>query len=513
MGLEPTGAARDALEAAEAGTAGRAPLRITLGESGHPYMSGAWTPQREEHDADDMPVIGTIPTDIDGVYVRNTENPVHEPIGRYHPFDGDGMLHAISFRDGKASYRNRFVRTRGFEAEQAAGRALWAGLAEHPSRSERPGWGAHGGLKDSSSTDVVIHAGAILSTFYQCGEGYRLDPYSLEQLGTETWCPPQGISAHPKVDERTGELLFFNYSKTAPYMHYGVVGADNQLKHLTPITLPGARLPHDMAFTANYSILNDFPMFWDEALLPKGIHASRFHPEMKSRFGILPRFGTDADVMWFEAEPTYVLHFLNAWEEGDEIIMDGYFQEDPMPEVGPDAWPGYERIMTYLDQHLLRPKLHRWRFNLKTGQTIEQRLDDRILEFGIINNQYGGVKYRYAYSAVSKPGWFLFTGLVKHDMQTGESETIDFGPERYGSEPGFAPRVGATAEDDGYLITYVTDMIENRSECVIYDARRLADGPVARILLPGRISSGTHATWAQGAAIRAARAGATEAAA
>lgn len=493
MGVERTGA-------------GRAAFKVSLASADHPYMSGPWTPQHQEYDAEDMVVIGAIPTDIDGVYVRNTENPVHEPIGRYHPFDGDGMLHVIALRDGKATYRNRFVRTRGFEAEQEAGRALWAGLAESPARSERPGWGAHGGLKDSSSTDVVIHAGAILSTFYQCGEAYRMDPYTLEPLGTDAWCPPQGISAHPKVDERTGELLFFNYSKTAPYMHYGVVGADNELKHLTPITLPGPRLPHDMAFTTHYSILNDFPLFWDPALLERGVHVSRFYPEMKSRFGILPRFGTDAEVRWFEAEPTYVLHFLNAWEDGDAIVMDGYFQHDPVPDTSPDAWPGHERLMTFLDQAMIKPKLHRWRFDLTTGLTTETELDDRILEFGIINNQYAGVKYRYAYSAVSKPGWFLFTGLVKHDMDSGESWALDFGPERYGSEPGFAPRVGATEEDDGYLVTFISDMIEDRSECVIYDARKMADGPVCRIILPGRMSSGTHATWSQGETIRAAQA-------
>lgn len=489
MGIERTGAARSA-------------FKVSLTTEDHPYMSGAWAPQHQEHDAEDMPVIGTIPTDIDGVYVRNTENPVHEPIGRYHPFDGDGMLHVMAVRDGKATYRNRFVRTAGFEAEQEAGRALWAGLAENPAKSERPGWGAHGGLKDSSSTDVIIHAGAILSTFYQCGEAYRLDPYTLEALGTDTWCPPEGISAHPKVDEKTGELMFFNYSKTAPYMHYGVVGADNVLKHLTPVTLPGPRLPHDMAFTTNYSILNDFPLFWDPMLLERGVHVSRFYPEMKTRFGIIPRFGTDADVRWFEAEPTYVLHFLNAWEDGDAIVMDGYFQHDPVPDTSPDAWPGHERLMTFLDQAMIKPRLHRWRFDLATGETTETQLDDRILEFGIINNQFAGVKYRYAYSAVSKPGWFLFTGLVKHDMDTGESWTIDFGPERYGSEPGFAPRVGATEEDDGYLITFISDMIEDQSECLIYDARKLAEGPVCRIILPGRMSSGTHATWSQGETIR-----------
>ncbi len=477
----------------------------SLKPNDHPYMNGAWTPSHDEFNATGLEVIGEVPADIDGVYVRNTENPVHEPIGRYHPFDGDGLLHIMSFKDGKAEYRSRFVRTKAFMAEQEAGRALWAGLAENPALSERPGWGAHEGLKDSSSTDVIIHAGKILSTFYQCGEGYRLDPYTLEQDGVDGWTPIDGISAHPKVDEHTGELLFFNYSKHAPYMHYGVVGPDNKLKHYTPVPLPGPRLPHDMAFTTNYSILNDFPVFWEPELLKRKLHVVRFHREMPSRFAILPRYGTAEDVKWFDADPTYVLHFLNAYEEGDEIILDGYFEEQPEPKSSNSAPPGYERIMAFLDQSELQPKLHRWRFNMTTGQTHEQHLDDRVLEFGVINNQYAGRKYRYAYSAVSKPGWFLFTGLVKHDLDTGESVSADFGEERYGSEPGFAPRVGATSEDDGYLVTFVTDMIADRSECVIFDALKLEAGPVCRIILPGRISSGTHATWGQGEAIRAAQ--------
>lgn len=151
-------------------------IQTTIQPNDHPYMAGGWTPNYDEYDATDMEVIGEIPADIDGVYVRNTENPVHEPIGRYHPFEGDGMIHMISLADGKAEYRNRFVRTKAFMAEQEAGQSLWAGLMEHPRRSLRPGWGAHEHLKDSSSTDVIVHAGRILSTFYQCGDGYRLDP-------------------------------------------------------------------------------------------------------------------------------------------------------------------------------------------------------------------------------------------------------------------------------------------------------------------------------------------------
>ena len=283
------------------------PVKTTLQPSNHPYMNGAWTPLHEEVDADDLTVIfGEIPKDIDGVYLRNTENPVHQPLGRYHPFDGDGMLHQMEFRDGKASYRNRFVRTRGFEAEQEAGGSLWGGLADPVQLAKRPGFGAHGSLKDSSSTDVVVHAGMVLSTFYQCGEGYRLDPLTLEPIGVEAWVPIDGISAHPKVDEHTGELLFFNYSKHAPYMHLGIVGADNRLKRYIPIDVPGPRLPHDMAFTERFAILNDMPVFWDARLLERNIHAVRLHEGLPSRFALVPRQEGGGPIRWFEASPTYV---------------------------------------------------------------------------------------------------------------------------------------------------------------------------------------------------------------
>ena len=113
----------------------------------HPYLNGAWQPNVDEYTATDMEVIGEIPKDIDGVYVRNTENPVLEPLGHYHPFDGDGMLHSISFKEGIAEYRNRFVRTKGFEAEQLAGEALWAGIANNPALSKRPAGARKGTLK------------------------------------------------------------------------------------------------------------------------------------------------------------------------------------------------------------------------------------------------------------------------------------------------------------------------------------------------------------------------------
>ncbi|MEH6715211.1 carotenoid oxygenase family protein [Parasphingorhabdus flavimaris] len=471
------------------------PIKSTLQPSNHPYLNGAWTPLMEEVDATDLEVIeGAIPDDIDGIYLRNTENQIHQPLGRHHPFDGDGMIHQISFQNGKANYRNRFVKTRCFDAEQSAEQSLWGGLMDGPGTSLRPGFGAHGSLKDSSSTDIVVHAGKAISTFYQCGEGYVLNPETLEPEGLAPWVPIDGISAHPRVDENTGEMMFFNYSKFAPYMHYGVVDKDHKLVHYVPIELPGPRLPHDMTFSENWSILNDLPVFWDEELLKRNIHAVRFHDDMPSRFALIPRHGDPSEIRWFEAAPTYVLHWLNAYEEGDEVIMDGYFQEDPSPPPIAEAGE-HGHLMAYLDEHSFKSRLHRWRFNLKDGTTTEERLDDRIVEFGMINQQYSGRKYRYVYSTVAKPGWFLFCGFIKHDLETGESETVTLDDGRYASEAPFAPRINSQSEDDGYLVSFIMDENSGTSECILIDAKNFEAGPVCRIKLPHKICSGTHSTW------------------
>jgi len=482
---------------------GRA-LTTIPADDDHPYRTGPWRPQQVERKADDLEVIGELPTDLDGVYLRNTENPVHPAQEVYHPFDGDGMIHVVGFRDGKAFYRNRFVRTDGFVAEQEAGHALWSGLAEDPAASPtQTGWGARTRLKDSSSTDVIVHNGVALTSFYQCGDLYRLDPMSLQTLGKADWngrFPSRyGVSAHPKLDEHTGDLLFFNYSTEAPYMHYGVVDPQDNLVHYVDVPLPGPRLPHDMAFTENYSILNDMPLFWEPKALENGKYAARFHPEMPARFAVIPRYGQTSDIRWFEAESTYVLHFVNAYEDGHEIVLDGYFQTDPEPPAGNGTL--YQRMFRFLDNTQLGPKLHRWRLDLVTGLTKEEPLTDTISEFGMLNGMHAGRRHRYSYSATALPGWFLFDGLVKNDADTGAEERYRFDEGVFASEAAMAPRVGSTSEDDGYLVTITSDMNRDLSECLVFDARNLVDGPVARVRLPERVSSGTHSTWAPGSAI------------
>lgn len=461
----------------------------------HPYRTGPWRPTSTEWSVTDCVVEGDLPDDLNGVYLRNTENPLHPSIGRYHPFDGDGMIHAVEFGNGSANYRNRFTRTDGFEAELAAGGPLWAGIAEPPSRSVREdGWGARTRMKDASSTDVVVHNGLALSSHYQCGDLYAMDPITLEQRGKvdfDGWFPPEGISAHPKVDLRTGELLFFNYSKRAPYLNYGVADADGRLAHYTPIDLPGPRLPHDMAFTENYAILNDCPLFWDEDALKHDVHAVRFHDDLPTRIGVVPRRGTNADIMWFEGSPTFVLHWINAFEDGHEVVLDGFYETNPAPDM-PTGLTTEQRMFRFIDNTALNPVPHRWRMNMKTGMLKEEFLSDRESEFGMINPARAARDYRYVYSALNKPGWFLFNGLRRTDVKTGDIHDHFFGDDVFISESPMVPRPGATVEDDGYLVTFVTDMVEDRSYCAVLDASDIAAGPLAKVILPERISSGTH---------------------
>jgi carotenoid cleavage dioxygenase-like enzyme len=257
----------------------------------------------------------------------------------------------------------------------------------------------------------------------------------------------------------------------------------------------GPRLPHDMAFTERYTILNDLPLFWDPSLLDKGVHRARLHRDLPSRFAIVPRHG--GEVRWFEASPTYVLHFINAYEDGEEIVLDGFHQANPVPRARPEDGP-WGPLLRSLDMRELGTRAHRWRFHLGTGATREEFLDDRCTEFPMIHAGRSGLPYRYTYAMTNRPGWFLFDGIVKHDWAGGASQAYRFPDGVFASESPFAPRSGATDEDDGYLVTLITDMANDRSECQIFRAQDLARGPIARLALPERICSGTHSCWAGG---------------
>jgi len=462
----------------------------------NPYLHGLFAPVREEVPMVELEVTrGQLPAELHGAYFRNGPNPRFAPRNRYHWFDGDGLVHGMWFEQGRVRYRSRHVATeaRAMEAEQGA--TIWPGVLG-PFDFSLP----LGPLKDTGNTDLVHFGGELLALWYESGRLHRMDPRTLEPLGHG---PIPGldarISAHSKVDPRTGDFLVFGYGDRPPFMHYGVVRADGTVHH-TDITLPGPRRPHDLGVTPRYSILHDFPVFFSEELFQRtGKRVPLFHPDVPTRYGVIPRFGTDADVQWFSFEPCYMLHVVNCWEEGDEVVMVGCRTADP--SLKPDKRDG--PIAAMLSGLKLRACLHEWRMNLRTGETSERQLSEVNAEFPMIDDRRLGLPNQFAYEQLIPyeiPA--TFDALIKVDIRTGETVArYDYGEGVFGSESPFCPRPGGTDEDDGWVVSFVTDTRSWSSACLVFDARAIEAGPIAEITLPQRLPAGFHATWVPGEAL------------
>jgi len=249
-----------------------------------------------------------------------------------------------------------------------------------------------------------------------------------------------------------------------------------------------------MAITENFAILMDLPLVNDPEAARQGRHKLFFDRNLPARFGVIPRRGAGGTIRWFDAEPCYVYHSVNAWEEGDEVVLDLCRVGRPAPPqeaAGPLA-----KMLSYLR---LDAQLHRCRFNLRTGAVREEQLDDASTEFPSIDLRWLGRRSRYAYNVhISPEPTLLFDAIVKYDTVDKTSQTYAMGPGRWASEAPFAPRPGGIADDDGWLVTFVYDENQQRSELLILDASDITQGPVARVLIPRRVPIGFHACWVPG---------------
>lgn len=457
----------------------------------NPYIQGIFAPTHEETTILDCEVVGEIPSDLYGAYVRNGPNPQKAPQDMHHWFDGDGMVHAMYFENGKAEYRNRYVRNKDFMADQQG--TLDAGGVMRPANPEHP----PRGYKDTANTDVVQHAGSLLSTWYICGTPVRLNTRTLETLGEERFNNALSgeVSAHTKVDNQTGEMMFFSYALYEPWMSTGVVDKDNNLTNFQTVDLPGPRLPHDMAVTENYSILHDLPVTFTEKGLRNRMWSIEFNHDLPTRFGVIPRHGTSANIRWFECEPCYIYHVANAWEEGNEIVMHACHMKPAGGKPNPDYGP-YGPMVTVLKLHAA---MCEWRLNMRTGKVTTRPLDDNFSEFPCINLDYMGHKTDFAYSmSIAPTEIFKFNGIYKYDLNDGSHKLHRLEPGVYASEASFAPAIDSKAEDDGYLVFFTHNENTHESEVRILDAREPEREELARVKLPKQVPVGFHATWARG---------------
>jgi carotenoid cleavage dioxygenase-like enzyme len=453
----------------------------------NPYLDRNFAPIRQEITTDKLQIIGELPPELSGMFVRNGPNPQWTPIGQYHWFDGDGMLHGVRINNGVATYRNRYIQTAGWKKEREAGKALWSGLLEPP-QMDNP----HGPGKNTANTALIWHAGQMLA-LNEGGKPHAIKLPELETIGEYTYNGKlvSAFTAHPKVDPITGEMIFFGYSFfTPPYLQYSVVSAQGELLWTVPIDLPMGVMMHDFAITENYTIFMDLPMTFNPERGQRGEPVMMFESDRPSRFGIVPRHGDNSNIRWFESPACYVFHTLNAYEDGDEVVLIACRMSSTTVLISSDSQPDPDADI---------PRLYRWRFNLNTGKVSEEMLDDVVSEFPRINENLMGRQNRYGYtSKIVYTPVALFEGIIKYDFSSGKSQIHEYGKGRYGSEAVFAPRPGATDEDDGWLVTFVYDESSDTSELVVVNAQDVTTEPVARVIIPQRVPYGFHGAWVAG---------------
>jgi carotenoid cleavage dioxygenase-like enzyme len=437
------------------------------------WLQQNFAPVTKEVEAFDLEVIeGAVPPALTGLYVRNGSNPVSGDSS--HWFFGDGMVHGVRLEDGKAVwYRNRYVHTVLYDAKTGFG-------------GSPPGGGTN-----QANVSVVWHGNRLL-TSGEVGFPYEL---SRDNLGTTGLYDFGGklataFTAHPKIDPVTGKLHFFGYGFTAPFLTYHVADADGTLVHSEEVPVRAASMIHDFAITDRDAVFWELPVLFDLQDAIKwvqnpdgGTFPYRWSPDYGARIGIMPLGGPASAIEWFEIDPCYVFHGVNAYRDGDDVVLD-------VCRLTSMFAPG----QTFGGELSLR----RW-----TVDTARRAVRDEVVdaddpgELPSRDPRRVGRTHRYGYFVQSHttPDALEFGGLIKRDYRTGSVELWDAGRARHAGEWLFVPEGSSPDEDAGFLLTYLYDAGRDKSELVILDATAVTAGPVARVALPQRVPYGFHATW------------------
>lgn len=443
-------------------------------EDGHTFLTGIHTPLEEEFSLENLEVKGEIPSHLDGRYVRIGPNPINPNPATHHWFLGDGMVHGVKLKNGKAEwYKNRWIRSN--EVSAHLGEAAMPG-ERHP-------------RTDTANTNVLAMGGQTMAIVEAGGFPVRLS----DELETIEHGPFEGaevgsFTAHPHECPRTGEYHAICYdAEDMERVRHVVLNAEGKVIREEPIPVQDGPSIHDCMITENYVLIFDLPVTFSMKRLMGGYgFPYAWNPDHKARIGVLKRDGKGEDVIWCDVEPCYVFHPCNGFETHDgQIIVDVCAHESMFANSteGPDS---------------NSTPFERWMIDLGERQVERKVIDARPQEFPRPNEAYMTKPYRYAYTVALPRDAATFmddTGLFKHDLETGGKQTHHFGKGQMPGEFVFVEKPEAKAEDDGWLMGYVIDTENDTTKLVILDAANFEGEPQAEIIIPHRIPPGFHGNW------------------
>ena len=451
---------------------------------------------------------GAIPAELRGTLYRNGPGRL-ERGGQWvhHPFDGDGMITALRFAGGKAELRNRFVRTEGFEAEEQAGKFLYRGVFG----TQKPGGVAANAfdlrLKNIANTHVV-RLGDQLLALWEAAEPHALDPGTLETRGLSRLDgllkKGEAFSAHPRFDPgHHGEPRMVTFGvkagprSTIRLMEFSSEGPDaGALLADSKHNFKGFAFLHDFAITPNWAVFLQNAVAFNPTgfvLGQKGAaQCLASKPGEQGQFWLIPRSG-EGKPLQIPAPEGFVFHHLNAFEDGEELVVDSIYYAD-FPSIGPDV--DFRQVDF---ESIPEGQLVRCRINLTEGSVTSELLEERTCEFAMVNPVRQGLDARYSWMAVAERerGNDPLQAIKKLDLSTGDGRVWSAAPRGFVSEPLMVPRPGATAEDDGWVLCLVWNGERCASDLVILDAASMAE--VAVLELPLAVPHGLHGSWAPAA--------------
>jgi carotenoid cleavage dioxygenase len=437
------------------------------------FLDGIHTPMDAELTLRDLAVTGTIPLELDGRYVRIGPNPKYANGKGHHWFIGDGMVHGVRLKGGKAEwYRNRYVRSKALEEV--------AGLKAAP--------GPRRGMRDTVNTNVMGFAGQTLAMVeagsYPAILSDELDTIAYSDFGGGL---AGSFTAHPHHDPLTGEYHAICYDATTPgQITHVALDADGIVLRELPITVEHGPSIHDCAVTGNYVVIFDLPVtFSMKALIAGYKFPYRWNRQHAARVGLLRRNGSADDLTWHAVDPAYVFHVANSFEDdAGRVVIDCCAYE------------------TMFDGEMDGPfgtslGLERWTID-PTGNHVKRvTIGATPQEFPRPDERFFGQPYRYVWATglpeSSTAEFFAAAPLYRHDLVAGTHSERSFGPDAVAGEFVFVPHGHDAGEGEGWLMGFVIDRGRCTTDLAILDATTLQD--VARVHIPHVVPPGFHGNW------------------